>query len=70
MSYTTPGSGKSMARGLYAILVISFALAMLYLAVRHGVFNAYEAAALATLAGGLAAAWVTGKIARTPGGQP
>lgn len=55
------GSGKSMARLLYAFLVCSFSVAMLYLAVRHGIFNAFEATAIATLAGGLAWAWTEGK---------
>lgn len=59
--YTTAGSGKSMARALYATIVLSFCATMLWLGVRHGVFNAFEAAAIATLAGGLAWAWVAGK---------
>lgn len=64
--YTTAGSGKSMARALYAVIVLSFCAAMLWLAIRHGVFNAFEAAAVATLCGGLAWAWVTGKKQQPP----
>lgn len=62
--YCHAGSGKSMARLLYSFLVCSFCVAMLYLAVRHGIFNAYEATAIATLAGGLAWAWTEGKRQR------
>lgn len=70
MSFFTAGSGKSMARLLYAVLVFAFTAAMLYLAVLHGTFNAYESAAIATLAGGLSWAWVASKKNRgdgTPG---
>lgn len=58
-----------MARLLYAALVFSFCAAMDWLAFAKGVFNGYEATALATLAGGLSAAWVTGKIKRSPPAQ-
>lgn len=61
MSFTTAGSGKSMARLLYAALVASFCVTMLWLGVRHGIFNGYEAAAIGTLAGGLSWPWVKGK---------
>lgn len=68
--YTTAGSGKSMARALYAALVLSFCFAMDWLALCHGTFNAYEAAAIATLCGGLAWPWVKGKTIPPPAAKP
>jgi hypothetical protein len=59
--FLAAGSGRSMARLLMAVLVVSFSLTMVFMAFRHGVFNAAEAAALGTLSTGLMAVWGVGK---------
>jgi len=70
VSFLVAGSGRSMSRLLYAVLVVSFSVTMLYLGVVHGVFNASEAVAIGTLGGGLAAAWGIGKAKAKPGATP
>ena len=60
MSFFTAGSGKSMARLLYAVLVVGSIAAVL----TGKLTGSAASAAIVGLATGLGAAWVSGKLRR------
>ena len=68
MSFLSAGSGRSMARLLMAVVVCGFTLSMVFLAYKHGVFNAAEAAALGSIVTALGGVWGLGKWKASSGG--
>lgn len=59
------GSGKSMARLLYAIIVVGVIVGFDLVCWRRGDINGSWAAIIGCLTGPLGAAWVWGKVSRS-----
>ena len=69
MSYTTAGSGKSMARLLAAIIVVSVCVSLGITAWKVGTVNAAWSAIIASVCALVGTPWAISHVIRKDGGQ-